>query len=480
VKEKRSFLGGLKKWIGSSPAETIVLGPEDRLRLSGKSLRVACREHAFVVELGKQTLHVCPDQPLGRNGSGQARDFLLFDPGLHGAEISQSLRLKPGHTLAIDHREPSQKLVFSRPKHAFRRHLQISHNGDSLDFKDPISELGTYLSLMDVPDGQRPLDTQRRRRAQRIREIFGGPIEALPTSEALELLQEVNALLVSDPYRRKDAMGNAGGLLELPVNLTPVIIGDLHGQVDNLLKILLENAFLETLERGESALVFLGDAVHPEEKGELGSMESSVLIMDLILKLKRQFPSNVFFLIGNHDSFSPDVMKGGVAQSLEWEKHIRLLRGEEYVRQMSLFYRHSPLFVLSKHFLACHAGPPRSEVSIETLVEARQFPELVHQLTWNRIKSKSWPMGYTKGDVKRMRKSLGIEDERPFIVAHYPQEASGSVWLNVGEIPNHHIIYSARPYEVGLFTRVKGEMVAQVYPAEKLTFALETVNDQTI
>ena len=189
MKEKRSLLGGLKKWIGNSPVETIVLGPEDRLRLSGKSLRVACGENAFVVELGKQTLHVCPDRPLKRNGSGQAHDFLLFDPGLHGTEISQSLRLKPGHTLAIDHREPNQKLVFSRPKHAFRRHLQISHNGDSLDFKDPISELGTYLSLLDAPGGHRPLDTQRRWRAQRIREIFGGPIEALPTSEALELLR---------------------------------------------------------------------------------------------------------------------------------------------------------------------------------------------------------------------------------------------------------------------------------------------------
>lgn len=478
--EQRTFFSGLKKLFRNKPEETVEIQPEDRLRLSGKSLRVACRDHAFVAQLGKQLIHICPDRPLAQSGTAQEHDFLLFDPALYGENIAQALRLRPGESLAIDHREPDQKLVFSRPKHAFRRHLQITHNGDSLDFKDPISELGTYLSLLDIPAGQRPLDTHRQSRAQRIHDIFGGPIEVLPVDEAFELIREVNGLLMSDPHRRKDAMGNAGSLLELPVNLTPIVVGDLHGQVDNLLKVLLENAFLESLERGEAALIILGDAVHGEEKDRLEDMESSVLIMDLILKLKLRFPQNVFFLLGNHDSFSPDVMKGGVAQSLEWERTIKQLRGEEYARQMSLFYRHSPLFVLSKHFLACHAGPPRSDVGIETLVEARQFPELVHQLTWNRIKSSSWPMGYTKGDVKRMRKSLGIEDERPFIVAHYPQESTGSVWLNVGEIAHHHIIYSARPYEVGLFTRVKGEMIAQVYPAEELTGTLSAVEDQAI
>ena len=197
--------------------------------------------------------------------------------------------------------------------------------------------------------------------------------------------------------------------------------------------------------------------------------------MDLILKLKLAFPGQVFFIMGNHDSFSPDVMKGGVPQSILWEKRLTQLRGKEYCQELALFYRQSPLLVLSEDFVACHAGPPCSKVSLETLIEARQFPKLVHELTWNRIKSRGWPLGYRRGDVKRFRKSLGLDESVHFIVAHYPQSKKGTLWLNVDEIPNHHILYSARSDQVGLFTRVNGEMTPQIYPAEVL---LEMVSSQ--
>lgn len=480
MKKKRSFLGGLRKLFGEGQYETVSLGPSDRLRLSGKSLRVPCPSTTYVVEMGKQTVHICPDRPLEPTGDTEPQDLILFDPKLYYSGISHALRLKPGETLSIDHRVPNQKLTFSKPKHAFRRHLQISHKGNTLDFKDPISELGTYLSVLDTETDEDPMMTRRNWRLNRIREIFGGPLKPMQREEAVELLSEVNRQLMNDPFRKEDSLGNAGSLVQLPVNLTPIVVGDLHGQVNNLLTILFENSFLESLDRSEAVMIILGDAVHGEEPGELEDMDSSVLIMDLILKLKRQYPAQVFFLLGNHDSFSPDVMKGGVAQSLLWEKRITELRGEEYARQLALFYRQSPLFVLSKNFLACHAGPPRTNISVETLVEARQFPELVHQLTWNRMKSKSWPVGYTKGDIKRLRKSLGVDEERPFIVAHYPQAANGSVWLNVGEIPNHHIIYSARKNEVGVFTRVKSEMVAQVFPSKNLVDVISEETDQAM
>jgi len=39
--------------------------------------------------------------------------------------------------------------------------------------------------------------------------------------------------------------------------LTPIVVGDLHAQLDNLLKILSENSFLDCLERGDAALILL-------------------------------------------------------------------------------------------------------------------------------------------------------------------------------------------------------------------------------
>jgi hypothetical protein len=335
--------------------------------------------------------------------------------------------------------------------------------------------LGTYVSVLANEPAKSRFEHHRLHNAHSIARLFGGPIEQLPTVDALDTLKQVNQLLQEDPYRKKDSFGNAGGIVELPVNVTPIVVGDLHAQVNNLLKILSENSFLACMEKGEAALIFLGDAVHPEGKGKLKNMDSSVLMMDLILKLKLCFPAQVFFLIGNHDSFSPDVMKAGVPQSLLWEKRITELRGEEYREELSLFYRQSPLLVMSDDFIACHAGPPRSATSLESLVEARQNPRLIHDLTWNRVRTKGYPLGYTRGDVRRFRKSLNMDSTTPFIVAHYPQSKHGTLWLNVEGINDHHVLYSAKPDRLAVFTRVQGKILPQIYPAEPLLTAVNNL-----
>ena len=92
----------------------------------------------------------------------------------------------------------------------------------------------------------------------------------------------------------------------------------------------------------------------------------------------------------------------------------------------------------------------------------------MHDLTWNRLKTPLWPAGYGKGQVKRFRKSLELNEGIPFIVAHFPQDRTGTLWLNAGEIPNHHIVYSARTNQAGMFTRVDGVLVPQKWPVRKL------------
>lgn len=112
----------------------------------------------------------------------------------------------------------------------------------------------------------------------RVIEISGGPLEALPRDEALEALRAVNRSLQDEPYRRKDAVGNPGGVVELPSGPTPILVGDLHARLDNLLKILSENTFLEALDDSEAMLIFLGDAVHEEGGDRLGEMDDSLCL----------------------------------------------------------------------------------------------------------------------------------------------------------------------------------------------------------
>jgi hypothetical protein len=344
----------------------------------------------------------------------------------------------------------------------------VSHTGDSLVFRDPISELGTYVSLAGDPQ-EIPGPVLRRRAAlQRVLDIFGGPLEPLSPPEATATLKQVNTLLRNEASRHQDALGNPGGVLELPDNVTPILVGDMHARVDNLLMILSENAFLEGLEKGTAALIILGDAVHPEGPDRLEEMDSSLLMMDLIFRLKLRFPDQVHYLIGNHDSFLHEIMKQGIPQGLLWEKHVLAARGEAYKAELELFYQLSPLLTLAKDFIACHAGPARRKISRQILVDVHQFPDIVHDMTWNRIRTAAFPAGYTRGDVRQFRKGLEVDSDTPFIVGHHPCSADETLWLNVGQINQHHVVISSRPDQVGIFTRIDGKMVPQIYPAEPL------------
>lgn len=122
-----------------------------------------------------------------------------------------------------------------------------------------------------------------------IRQIYGRTIAMLSPEEAFSTLQEVNAILLREAYREKNNSGMPGALLEPPEELTLLVVGDLHAQVDNFLKILTENCLLSHLAANSACLVILGDAVHSEIPKEMEDMDNSILILDLIFKMKCQF-----------------------------------------------------------------------------------------------------------------------------------------------------------------------------------------------
>lgn len=97
--------------------------------------------------MGKQRLHVHPDLNVDRRAQKTPYDFILFDPQRYYTGISHCLRLSPGETLSIDRNAEYQEYVFSSPRDAFRRHFSVAHEGNALVFRDPVSELGTYLSF---------------------------------------------------------------------------------------------------------------------------------------------------------------------------------------------------------------------------------------------------------------------------------------------------------------------------------------------
>jgi len=450
--------------------ETVIPAPTQRLRLSGKELRIPLGGYQdFLIEMGKQTLILSPAPDIAAGKDASVSDFILYDPKRYGHGVAHFQRLNPGSTLAIDRKIEYQQQMFSSPRDAFRRQFSVAHAGDSLIFRDPISELGTYISLSGETQEVPGHTLKRRATLRRVVEIFGGPLQPLSPPEAIATLKQVNVHLRNEAGHPLDSLGNPGGVLQLPENVTPVIVGDLHARIDNLLTVLAENAVLDSLEKGTAMLVIIGDSVHPEEPGKLDEMDSSLLMMDLIFRLKLRFPDRFYYLVGNHDSFHHELMKQGVPQGLLWEKHVLSSRGEEYKTELELFYLQSPLLALAKDFFTCHAGPVRRKISPQVMIDAHQFPDIVHDITWNRIRTPAFPTGYTRSDVRQFRKGLEIGSDVPFIVGHYPCSADGTLWLNVGQIKQHHVVISSRTDRVGLFIGIDGTSVPHIYPVEALS-----------
>ena len=443
------------------------------LQLRKDKVRISCEDTPLELILGKkgQKLHLVAEEYIAAEGEAEQAPtptFILYDPERFFTEISGFLRLVKGDTLILGSEDGHQQAAFDYPKGVDRRHLMIVHDGEALLFKDLSGDSGTRISPLPEKSERPGTIELRMERLQEIRTIFGGPIEQLDPEAALDTLKQVNELLEKEPCRPRNDSENPGGVVSLPDKMIPIIIGDLHAQVDNLLTLLSQNEFLESMGDGKAAVVFLGDAVHKEVDGEMEEMESSLLMMDLIFRLKLWFPQQVFYIRGNHDCFSEDIGKDGIPQGLLWDRAIRKARGENYKKEMDRFYDLLPYVALSADFAACHAAPPKSKVTLDLLINIRRYPGLIVELTCNRLYRPNRPGGYTRGDVKRFRKALKLAPDSELFVGHTPLTRQDTLWLNVSGIENHHVVFSGNTPWIGVFTRVGHRLMPLRYRTERL------------
>jgi hypothetical protein len=469
AKQKKSFLRMLKEsFSGLDKCEQLDL--KRAYQLSDNNVRVSPVEYPIQVNYGPEgmPLHIYPERPLGESKPNDHSDrFIIFDPKNYYKKITGFLRLNPGDkvTLGYDKQRQEQQIAISRE--VKDRQLSIKNDSGTLIFTNHAAKAGACLAPLIKTKEISRISKWRNAKLKRLHSIFGGPIVQLNPDDALSLIHKTNNLMQSEDYRPKDKKGRPGGIIELPAQMRPVLIGDLHGKVDNLLVVLSQNGFLEELKNGRACLVILGDAVHPDE-GDLEDMESSILIMDLIFKLKLRFPKQVFYLRGNHDSFSEEIGKQGVPQGLLWEKALLKSRGKRYRDEMKEFYNLLPYLAYSKYFITCHAAPPTSSVSKEDLINIRQTPSLIPELINNRMRTSSKPSGYFKRDVKRLRKCLDLPADTTVIVGHTVLSCNETLWETAGDIENHIVIYGGDSRWIGVITRIDGEMKALRYPVEKL------------
>ncbi|RLW56354.1 MAG: hypothetical protein B6D76_00535 [gamma proteobacterium symbiont of Stewartia floridana] len=478
-KPKKSFLKQIRESLEDLEACHDVDLKESYRLPEKKKVRVSIKQYPIQLSLRPdgRALHLYPENPLdAAHHDDEPAAYILFDPEQFYTGISGFLRLEGGDKITIGPKEADHlaQLGIDPPS---ERLLSITNRDGHLVFKNHSGKLGSCISPLTSGKKINRIANWRYDKLKHIREIFGGPIELLSQKDALALIKSVNERNTKEAYRAKDNKGRLGGVLALPKKLNPILVGDLHAKPDNLLTLLTQNNFLESLEDGSASLIILGDAVHREDKGHYEEMESSLLMMDLIFKIKLRFPDQVFYICGNHDSFSNEIGKAGIPQGLLWKKAIIKNRGKEYLTEMENFYAQLPLLAYSKNFIACHAAPPVSDICINDLVNGLGNNKLYRELTSNRLRAPHRPGGYAKGDIKRLRKCLDVAEDTPVVVGHTPLSLDQSLWERVGDIENHYIVYGSHEDWISTLTMVAGRLRPLLYPVEPVTPLINSLND---
>lgn len=463
------------KWLirRRYPIKWLTLGSEPQsLESDG---RIAHDGKCFELIVGDVHLRFQPEIALGIKKKATHKNWIInMEQGCSARKINGFVRLRLGETIIIGRANNEFNELFHFNDSVANRHVSVTNRKGDLVLTPLAQERETKIVRLDNLDYREQLERGRHNALLEIRRIYGQKIEPLPPEKALQTIKEVNALLRQEPYRPKNKVGNSGGLVEISGKAVPVIVGDLHAQVDNLLKILSENCLLDCLRMKTANLILLGDAVHSENIDEMDKFETSVLIMDLIFLLKLKFPENFFYIRGNHDSFDHEINKNGFLQGVLFRETLLEHRGSEYVQEMEIFYDQLPYIICSDSFIACHAGPPRNEITKDDLINIADNLKLAQELTNNRLQRTNYPGGYSKRDVKKLRKCLERPQKTRFIVGHTPIDPFGSFWLHAGAIKNHHIIYSAQTEGPSIFIQTGNSFMPISFPAEPLT---ELIND---
>jgi|GEM_PF-4051631 len=267
------------------------------------------------------------------------------------------------------------------------------------------------------------------------------------------------------------ANGKPGALVEVKGNKKMIFVGDLHANIENLNMVLKK--YGESLQKGEAVLVFLGDAIHPEN-GNMADMKSSIQTMDAILQLTAE--GKAVYLKGNHD----EVWGGGeklfakkngngvpIFQGVEFQKQFYAHKKAEYLaanptssdaaasayaqkctKELQSFYDNAPLILVKDGTTGLIAGhtPVLDSMTLamattggvelkDALINAHSNPDLVSSLTWARPEkqaSKQEPFKYSQADIESMILELGLPAQTLVLTGHTHGGSQQAVYLPPG------------------------------------------------
>jgi len=153
-----------------------------------------------------------------------------------------------------------------------------------------------------------------------------------------------------------------GRLVNAPPRGEAIVVGDIHGDLESLVKILKGCDFLSRAQNNENlVLIFLGDY------GDRGAYSPEVYYV--VLRLKEAFPEKVVLMRGNHEG--PEDL---LAHPHDLPTHLHERFGEEwrsaYARLRELFDHLYNAVLVENRCVMLHGGVPSQAKSIDDLAYA--------------------------------------------------------------------------------------------------------------
>ena len=194
--------------------------------------------------------------------------------------------------------------------------------------------------------------------------------------------------------------GRTGRFTRLPAGAEVMVVGDLHGNVENF-RLALKIANLAQQPRRH---LVLQEVVHGPFQYPQGG-DKSHQVLDLIAALKCQYPARVHFLLGNHELAqwqNQRIGKGDVDQNQEFYAGVDTAYGEQaatvYQAYLDLFEVADLALRTENRVFISHTYPsmrnlPRFELTIlerdKIAEEEKRLGGVVHSIVWNRDHSQA-------------------------------------------------------------------------------------------
>jgi protein phosphatase len=157
-------------------------------------------------------------------------------------------------------------------------------------------------------------------------------------------------LTISDRLAKLEPVGEA------------LVIGDLHGDIESLLKILEKSKFLNRMQRNKDAtLIFLGDY------GDRGAHSTELYYT--VLRLKLVFPEQVILLRGNHEG-PTDLLASPHDLPYHLQARFKEKWAVAYSKLRELFAYLYNAVLVEERYLMVHGGLPSKIRNIQEIAQA--------------------------------------------------------------------------------------------------------------